>query len=142
MITHDLGVVADVADDVLVMYGGRHVEAAPVDEIYAAPQMPYTLGLLASIPRLDRNPDERLDPIPGNPPSLISPPSGCVFHPRCVYTDRVSDHRCSTVAPELLPAGPHHLVRCHIPAHERIQIATEALAALAPGAASSTGGES
>ena len=130
MITHDLGVVADVADDVVVMYGGSVVEAAPCDEIFYRPQMPYTLGLLASIPRLDRNPDQRLDPIPGNPPSLISAPAGCVFCPRCVYSDRVGAQRCQTERPELLPAGPRHLVRCHIPQAEREEMARDALAAL------------
>ena len=131
MITHDLGVVADVADDVIVMYGGRVVEAAPVAEIFARPQMPYTLGLLASIPRLDRDPEQRLDPIPGNPPSLISPPTGCVFCPRCVYTDRVAGDACQTQRPDLLPVSPTHKVRCHIPEAQRVEIAKEALAAVA-----------
>jgi len=134
MITHDLGVVADVADDVVVMYGGSVVEAAPVAEIFAAPQMPYTLGLLASIPRLDRNPDLRLDPIPGNPPSLISPPAGCVFNPRCVYSGRVDGDRCHSERPDLLPVSPVHSVRCHLPAAEREEIARAALAGLAVGA--------
>lgn len=134
MITHDLGVVADVADDVIVMYGGSVVESAPVAEIFAAPQMPYTLGLLASIPRLDRDPDRRLDPIPGNPPSLISPPAGCVFNPRCVYADRVDGNRCQSQLPELLPVSPVHSVRCHIPAAEREAIARSALAGLVIGA--------
>ena len=129
MITHDLGVVADIADDVIVLYGGSVVEAAPVAEIFAAPQMPYTLGLLASIPRLDRDPDQRLDPIPGNPPSLLSPPSGCVFHPRCTYRDLVAADACSTEQPDLLPAGSNHLVRCHLSAEDRQRIAAEALAA-------------
>ena len=130
MITHDLGVVAGIADDVIVMYGGNVVEAAPVDELFASPQMPYTLGLLSSIPRLDRDPSQRLDPIPGNPPSLISAPAGCVFSPRCEYTLRVPDDACHTTRPELLEAGPAHRVRCHIPREEREQIGHEVLANL------------
>ena len=139
MITHDLGVVADVADDVIVMYGGSVVEAAPVGEIFAAPQMPYTLGLLASIPRLDRDPDQRLDPIPGNPPSLIARPPGCVFEPRCAYAERVPDGRCGTEQPELLAISPQHRVRCHLPAGERVEIARQALAGLV---AAPVGGDS
>ena len=131
MITHDLGVVADVADNVMVLYGGTVVEAAPVQEIFARPQMPYTLGLLASIPRLDRDTDQRLDPIPGNPPSLISPPAGCVFRPRCTYADRVAGGACDDERPELLPVSADHLVRCHLPAAEREAIANDALAVVA-----------
>ncbi|MEO8273607.1 MAG: oligopeptide/dipeptide ABC transporter ATP-binding protein, partial [Chloroflexota bacterium] len=130
LITHDLGIVADVADDVAVMYAGRVVEAAPTDRLYASPEMPYTLGLLASIPRMDRRTD-RLDPIKGNPPSPLRHPSGCTFHPRCKYTDHVPANACFEVRPELLPSGPEHLVRCHIPSDERHVIATEALSALA-----------
>jgi peptide/nickel transport system ATP-binding protein len=133
-ITHDLGVVAQVADTVLVMYAGRAVEQAPVAELYARPQMPYTVGLMASIPRLDRDPNERLDPIPGNPPSLINLPPGCSFHPRCPYPDRVPDDRCRTDLPDLLPAGERHAVRCHLPDDVRVAVAAERLAALTRGA--------
>jgi len=129
LITHDLGIVADVADDVAVMYAGRVVEAAPTDRLYASPEMPYTLGLLASIPRMDRRTD-RLDPIKGNPPSPLRHPAGCVFHPRCKYTDRVPANACFEVRPDLLLSEPEHLVRCHIPSEERRAIATEALSAL------------
>jgi peptide/nickel transport system ATP-binding protein len=129
LITHDLGIVADVADDVAVMYAGRVVEAAPTERLYATPEMPYTLGLLASIPRMDRRTD-RLDPIKGNPPSPLRHPSGCVFHPRCKYVDRVPDGACMTVRPELVASESDHLVRCHIPVAERREIATEALSAL------------
>jgi peptide/nickel transport system ATP-binding protein len=129
LITHDLGIVADVADEVSVMYAARVVESAPTERLYATPEMPYTLGLLASIPRMDRRTD-RLDPIKGNPPSPLRHPSGCVFHPRCKYTDRVPDGACSTVRPELVASEPDHLVRCHIPSDERRRIAGEALAAL------------
>jgi peptide/nickel transport system ATP-binding protein len=123
LITHDLGVVADLADDVAVMYAARVVEQAPTTLLYSAPEMPYTLGLLSSIPRMDRDQTDRLDPIRGNPPSPLRHPSGCVFHPRCNYTDRVPGDACSTVRPELLPSGPDHLVRCHIQPDERREIA-------------------
>jgi peptide/nickel transport system ATP-binding protein len=129
LITHDLGIVADVADEVSVMYAARVVESAPTERLYATPEMPYTLGLLASIPRMDRRTD-RLDPIKGNPPSPLRHPSGCVFHPRCKYTDRVPEGACMTIRPELVASEPDHLVRCHIPSDERRRIAGEALAAL------------
>ncbi len=127
LITHDLGIVADIADEVIVMYAARVVESAPTDRIYGSPEMPYTLGLLASIPRMDRERTDRLDPIRGNPPSPLRHPSGCVFHPRCNYTDRVPGDACSTVRPELLPSEPNHFVRCHIQADERRRIATDVL---------------
>jgi peptide/nickel transport system ATP-binding protein len=85
MITHDLGVVAEVTDEIAVMYAGRVVERAPTKELFAAPQHPYTWGLLRSIPRLDSPRDEELIPIEGRPPSLITRPSGCAFHPRCPF---------------------------------------------------------
>src|SRR3954451_253011 len=97
MITHDLGVVAEIADEIAVMYAGRIVEHAPKDAMFAAPEPPYTWALLRSIPRLDLPRDEPLVPIPGRPPSLINPPSGCSFHPRCPYV-RESHKR---VAPQL-----------------------------------------
>jgi len=130
LITHDLGIVANVADDVAVMYGGRVVEQADVRTLYARPQMPYTLGLLSSVPRLDRTRTDRLEAIPGTPPSLIRLPAGCVFHPRCTYRDLVPDGRCAGQRPDLLEAGaePGHLVRCHLPAPQRAAIATEVLA--------------
>ena len=85
MITHDLGVVAEITHDIAVMYAGRVVEHAPTAELFARPQHPYTWGLLRSIPRLDTPRDEELVPIDGRPPSLINRPSGCAFHPRCPY---------------------------------------------------------
>ena len=85
MITHDLGVVAEITHDIAVMYAGRVVERAPTAELFAAPQHPYTWGLLRSIPRLDTPRDEELVPIEGRPPSLITRPPGCAFHPRCPY---------------------------------------------------------
>ncbi|MFF0311521.1 ABC transporter ATP-binding protein [Streptosporangium sp. NPDC004379] len=177
MITHDLGVVARVADEVLVMYGGRTVEHAPVREIFRSPRHPYTQGLLASAPRLpaggaEGSPDPaaegspgpagegtagggvpgggvagpaakgRLRAIPGSPPSLLAPPSGCRFHPRCARYAATPDDACVTEAPELRelrelhgirelhevragralrlvdpegsPAGPVHRTACHL----------------------------
>ncbi len=130
LITHDLGIVADVADEVAVMYGGRLVEVGPTKAIFEDPEMPYTLGLLSSIPRMDRELPERLDPIPGNPPSPIHLPPGCVFQPRCMYTDHVPGDRCQTDRPELLPTTPDHAVRCHIPPEERTAIAQQVLSNL------------
>jgi peptide/nickel transport system ATP-binding protein len=131
LITHDLGVVADSADQVAVMYGARVVESGSIDDVFYRPEMPYTLGLLASVPRLNQVRAERLDPIPGNPPSPIRLPAGCVFHPRCIYSDRVPDDLCATTRPDLLPAGPGHMVRCHMTAEQRQDVATIALGALA-----------
>jgi peptide/nickel transport system ATP-binding protein len=110
IITHDLGVVAEMADDIAVMYAGRIVETAPTAEIFASPEHPYTWGLLRSIPRLERDREELLVPIPGTPPSLIRPPSGCHFHPRCLYA--LPDH--SRIDPKLepLPGETEHHVAC------------------------------
>jgi peptide/nickel transport system ATP-binding protein len=132
MITHDLGIVADVADEVAVMYGARIVELGPTETIFTEPEMPYTLGLLSSIPRMDMEAGGRLQPIPGNPPSPIRLPKGCVFAPRCPYA-AMTNGLSETVRPDLLPAGPDHLVRCHLPAETRRRIASEVLAALAAG---------
>jgi oligopeptide/dipeptide ABC transporter ATP-binding protein len=85
MITHDLGVVADIADEILVMYAGRVVERAEKRDLFYDPQMPYTWGLLGSIPRLDRPKPERLHSIKGAPPSVIDAPPGCKFRPRCPH---------------------------------------------------------
>ncbi|MBB4960046.1 peptide/nickel transport system ATP-binding protein [Micromonospora polyrhachis] len=122
MITHDLGVVSQVADEVLVMYGGRAVERGSVEQVLRRPQHPYTWGLLSSVPSLHGDADADLVPIKGNPPSLINLPPGCAFHPRCRYAER-TDGRSSTDVPELLPvreAG--HLVACHLPEEERARI--------------------
>ncbi|HEY2043235.1 MAG TPA: ABC transporter ATP-binding protein [Jatrophihabitans sp.] len=113
IITHDLGVVAEVADDILVMYAGKSVERGPVDEVFYQPEMPYTWGLLASMPRIDRVRQERLNPIRGNPPSLINPPSGCAFHPRCDFVSKVEGNRCVEEVPMFDPEQVHP-VRCHI----------------------------
>lgn len=123
LITHDLGVVAETCDKVLVMYGGQCVEMGPVDELFYAPEMPYTWGLLRSMPRMDRDRQTRLTPIPGSPPSLINVPSGCVFNTRCPFTDRVDGDRCRTVHPNLEQGStPGHAVRCHIAAAQRQEI--------------------
>ncbi|MGH9104005.1 MAG: ABC transporter ATP-binding protein [Acidimicrobiales bacterium] len=110
LITHDLGVVAGLADQVIVMYAGKVVETAAVDDIYYQPAMPYTQGLLGSLPRLDREGNERLRPIKGSPPSLLNLPPGCPFSPRCPLARRA----CEAEEPALRPVGGHdHLVACH-----------------------------
>jgi peptide/nickel transport system ATP-binding protein len=110
LITHDLGVVAETADDIAVMYAGRIVEQAPKETLFDAPEHPYTWGLLESIPKLTGPRDEALVPIPGRPPSLIDPPSGCHFHPRCPYVRE----RHKRVDPPLepVPGDPEHRVAC------------------------------
>jgi oligopeptide/dipeptide ABC transporter ATP-binding protein len=110
MITHDLGVIAEMADRVVVMYGGRVVETGTVDEIFHSPRHPYTLGLLSSLPRPDQD-LERLEPIPGNPPSLINLPSGCAFHPRCNLG--AGRERCRTEVPPLFDLGEGRHSACH-----------------------------
>ncbi|MET7698510.1 ABC transporter ATP-binding protein [Streptomyces sp. NPDC005485] len=100
-ITHDLGVIADIADDVLVMYGGRCVERGTKKEVLRRPQHPYTLGLLGSMPSLEGPVDVPLSPIPGSPPSLLNPPTGCRFHPRCTFAEKVSGGLCSSQQPTL-----------------------------------------
>jgi len=114
LITHDLGVVAGAADNVNVMYAGRIVESANVFDLYAKPSMPYTQGLLDSIPRLDQPHTNRLSAIPGQPPSMISLPPGCSFAPRCSRKDEVSGGRCSLELPELTLRSASHSARCFI----------------------------
>jgi oligopeptide/dipeptide ABC transporter ATP-binding protein len=112
LITHDLGIVAGVADRVMVMYAGTQVEIGTTDEIFHESRHPYTLGLLASIPRVDRDArTRRLHQIEGQPPSLISVPSGCAFHPRCPAA-RVPDP-CATDRPSLRDVGSGHNSACH-----------------------------
>ncbi|MCU1619982.1 MAG: Oligopeptide transport protein superfamily, ATP-binding protein (modular protein) [Modestobacter sp.] len=108
MITHDLGVVAGIADRVLVMYAGRPVEVGSVEDIYYEPRMPYTLGLLGSLPRLDAPTRERLTPILGSPPSLVNMPPGCPFAPRCPL--HVAE--CDEAEPPLFQVGPGHNAAC------------------------------
>ncbi|MDQ1735170.1 MAG: peptide/nickel transport system ATP-binding protein [Pseudonocardiales bacterium] len=122
IITHDLGVVAEMADDILVMYAGKSVERGPVNDVFYTPQMPYTWGLLSSMPRIDRVREERLNPIRGNPPSLINPPSGCAFNPRCDFRHQVDDpQRCVDEVP-LFDPEQLHPVRCHIVPARRKEI--------------------
>jgi peptide/nickel transport system ATP-binding protein len=116
LITHDLGVIAEIADEVLVMYAGRCVEKGSTKLILTHPEMPYTWGLLGSIADTTGDPDKPLIPIPGTPPSLLNPPSGCAFHPRCPHRDKVEGNRCFTELPELRRGmHPGHLTRCHLP---------------------------
>jgi peptide/nickel transport system ATP-binding protein len=121
IITHDLGVVAELADDILVMYGGRAVEYGTAEQIFDDPEHPYTWGLLGSMPRFDRARSERLNPIKGTPPSLINVPKGCAFNPRCAYEAR-NDGLSQQERPELVDAGQNHLVACHLPTAVRRQI--------------------
>ncbi|TDD65254.1 ABC transporter ATP-binding protein [Actinomadura rubrisoli] len=121
MITHDLGVVAELADDILVMYAGRCAEYASVDDAFHRPLHPYTWGLLGSMPRLDRERSERLLPIKGTPPSLINVPQGCAFNPRCAYRDLNGD-KSTTERPELLELEPGHRAACHLPLDKRREI--------------------
>ena len=114
LITHDLGVVAEYADRVNVMYAGKIVEAAGVDDLYYQSIHPYTLGLLRSIPRVDKIDDHRLLAITGTPPSLINLPQACSFAPRCSYQSLVSDGRCASVEPALELKSGNHSSRCFL----------------------------
>jgi peptide/nickel transport system ATP-binding protein len=109
LITHDLAVIAEVADEVCVMYAGRIVERGPVKEVFRRPLHPYSQGLLASIPRLDQ-PSKELSSIPGSVPNLITPPKGCRFHPRCPYAMPV----CKEKVPPMTVEGPGHVVACYL----------------------------
>jgi peptide/nickel transport system ATP-binding protein len=121
IITHDLGVVAEMADEVLVMYAGRCVEYGPTKELLVRPAMPYTWGLLSSVPDVTGDASAELKPIRGNPPSLLNPPSGCPFHPRCDHTDKVPGSLCFDTLPELSAVGSgNHLKRCHLANPEAI----------------------
>jgi oligopeptide/dipeptide ABC transporter ATP-binding protein len=109
LITHDLGVIAGQADRVAVMYAGKLVEIGTAEDVFYTARMPYTFGLLGSLPRLDR-PSERLTPIPGSPPSVVNMPPGCPFTPRCPLAITV----CDEVEPDLTPTtSPGHLAACH-----------------------------
>jgi peptide/nickel transport system ATP-binding protein len=119
LITHDLGVVADVADEILVMYAGRVVEQAPTRKLFYDPQMPYTWGLLGSIPRLDRPKSERLHSIKGTPPSLINLPRGCKFRPRCPHA---FDKCMEEPALENRVEEPGHLDRCWLTVDEKREL--------------------
>jgi peptide/nickel transport system ATP-binding protein len=132
IITHDLGVVAEMADEVLVMYAGRAVEVGPTRELLTHPEMPYTWGLLSSVPDVSADTDARLIPIPGNPPSLLDPPTGCPFHPRCAHRDKVPGDLCRTELPALVSAArAGHTKRCHLADPDQIY-ASEVLPEIAP----------
>lgn len=112
LITHDLGLIAELADRVVVMYAGRVVEIGDVFTIFSSPRHPYTVGLMRSLARLDTD-QEWLEPIPGQPPSLITPPPGCAFHPRCTLSQGRT--RCRTEVPPLraFGEGQDHRSACH-----------------------------
>ena len=118
LITHDLGVVAETADEVAVMYAGRVAERGTLETVLEAPEHPYTWGLLRSIPARGASASERLEPIKGSPPSLIHVPSGCAFHPRCPHAFSV----CPQKEPALLESEPGHAVACHLPVATRHDI--------------------
>ncbi|MGF1430248.1 ABC transporter ATP-binding protein [Kitasatospora sp. LaBMicrA B282] len=123
-ITHDLGVIREIADDVLVMYAGRAVERGTMREVLKQSQHPYGWGLLSSIPRINASVDVPLEPIPGTPPSLLNPPTGCAFHPRCAYRDQVVGDKCVTERPPLELANGH-LSACHLTPAQKQSILTE-----------------
>lgn len=108
LITHDLGVVADIADRVVVMYAGKVIETGTLDEIFYNPKHPYTWGLLASMPRLNQSSDQELLPIPGAPPDLLSPPTGCAFAARCKHAMKI----CTQQMPESTSVSDSHKVAC------------------------------
>lgn len=109
-ITHDLGVVAELCDRVLVMYGGLIMEEARIEDIFERPSHPYTMGLLHSIPDVEQEKSERLEPIPGSPPDMTNPPAGCPFAPRCSYARKV----CAGSLPDFVEVGEGHRTRCFL----------------------------
>src|SRR5690348_9982563 len=130
VITHDLGVVAEMADEIAVMYAGRIVEQGNADTIFNGPEHPYTWGLLSSIPRMDTARDEALVPIPGRPPSLINLPGGCSFHPRCPYVRDA--HKRVDPKLEPLPDNPQHEVACLLAPEVRRKLWSELRAGVKP----------
>ena len=125
LITHDLGVVAEVADRVNVMYAGKIVESGNAEDIYYRPDHPYSIGLLHSIPKIGELDSKRLVAIPGQPPSLINLPPGCAFRTRCSFADRVPNNLCSTTTPTLDSKSDNHFARCHLPEPEMIKARAE-----------------
>src|SRR3954469_13558643 len=123
IISHDLGVIAETAQEVAVMYAGRVIEHASTEAIFNAPEHPYTWGLIKSIPRLDSPRDEQLVPIPGRPPSLINLPSGCSFHPRCPYVRE--SHKSVDPRLEPIPDAAGHEVACLLAPETRRKLWTE-----------------
>ena len=138
IITHDLGVVAETADEIAVMYAGRIVERAPAPRIFAAPEHPYTWGLLGSIPRLDAPRGAELVPIAGRPPSLVDLPGGCSFAPRCPYVR--PRHREIDPPLEPVPGAPEHAVACLLAAAERRRLWAALRAGRSPAAARAAAG--
>ena len=138
LVTHDLGIVAELADEVAVMYAGRIVEHAPLQAIFDAPGHPYTWGLLQSIPRLDHPRGEELVAIPGRPPSLIDPPSGCRFHPRCPYVREAHRRVDPPLDPD--PGDPAHLTACLLPSATRRALWRSLRAGAAPADARAAAG--
>jgi peptide/nickel transport system ATP-binding protein len=136
IITHDLGVVAELSDQIMVMYSGRMAEYGTAEDIFSRAGHPYTWGLLASMPRIDEARSERLLPIRGTPPSLINVPPGCPFHPRCDYAE-LTNGRSMTEIPLLREADPGHLVACHLSSVQREKLRADRV----PVAASEMTGE-
>jgi peptide/nickel transport system ATP-binding protein len=132
MITHDLGVVAEIADEVVVMYAAEVAEKGHVNQIFKKPHHPYTWGLMGSLPRLDADVD-RLVQIQGQPPSMLRPPTGCRFHPRCPYVMPI----CKEVDPDLAPVSddPGHLQSCHLDEETKDREAAKLLAGMMSGEA-------
>ena len=127
LITHDLGVVAETSDEVLVMYAGSAVEQTDVHSLFNTPMHPYTLGLLGSVRSLDDDSRGQLRAIPGLPPSLIKPPSGCAFHPRCAFSGE-GGAPCTTEFPQLLRVGSTSTFsRCHLPDETRMHLGAQAV---------------
>ena len=112
MITHDLGVVAEVCKRVIVMYAGKIVEQGEATRLFSVPQHPYTMGLLRSVPKIGHNVKEKLSPIGGMPPDLLSPPKGCRFRPRCPRRQA----KCEETPP-LIETSPGQLAACWFPGH-------------------------
>ena len=115
LITHDLGVVAEVADRINVMYAGKLIEQGSVEDIFYHSKHPYTVGLLKSIPRVDKAHGKRLATINGQPPSLINIPAGCAFNPRCEFKSQVANGLCENETPLNTDRGNNHSSRCHLP---------------------------
>lgn len=135
LITHDLGMVAEAADEVLVMYAGRTVERAPVVDLFAQPLMPYTLALLGSVPRADRPRGVVTDPIPGAPPDLLRLPTGCSFRPRCNF----AHDACAIRVPALTEKAPGHAAACVLSPGELMAAASGATTSLRPADATEAG---
>ena len=110
LITHDLSVVAETCKKVIIMYAGKIVESGAVTEIFARPLHPYSQGLIASIPSIEKSSDQSLASIPGQPPNLLEPPTGCRFHPRCKFSQKI----CSTEDPPVVETNSDHYVACHL----------------------------